>query len=109
MIPCRRRKPIGPVSALNFTAVKTESKCESPYEMWYGKTSSSPFPFLKPGFVKRKRTNKLEPQAVLCFYVGLPPNHPHDSIRAIFFSGTMIDSRDVTWASVLPPASVLCE
>ena len=64
---------------------------------------------MKPEFVKRKRTNKLEPQAVPCFYVGPSPNHPRDSIQVMFSSGTMIDSRDVTWASILHFASILCE
>ena len=96
-------------NALNFTATKANPKCKSPYEMWYGRTPPSPFPFLKPGFVKRKRTNKLEPQAVPCIYVGPSPNRPRDSMRMIFSSGTMIDSRDVTWASIPPLASVLCE
>ena len=95
--------------ALIFTATKANPKCISPYEMWYGRTPPSPFLFLKPGFVKRKRTNKLEPQAVPCFYVGPSPNRPHSSMRVIFSSGTMIDSRDVTWVSIPPLASVLCE
>ena len=30
-------------------------------------------------------------------------------MRVIFSSGTIIDSRDVTWASIPPLASVLCE
>ena len=59
--------------------------------------------------MKRKRTNKLEPQAVPCFYVGPSPNRPRDLMRVIFSSGTMIDSRDVAWASIPPLASVLCE
>ena len=50
-------------NALNFTETKANPKCEAPYEMWYGRTPPSPLPFLKTGFVKRKRTNKLEPQA----------------------------------------------
>ena len=50
--------------ALNFTATKANPNCKFPYEMRYGRTPPSPFPFLKPGFVKRKRTNKLETQAV---------------------------------------------
>ena len=96
-------------NVLNFTATKANPKCKSPYEMWYGRTPPSPFPFLKPGFVKRKRTNKLEPQAVPCFYVGPSPNRPRDLMRVIFSSGTMIDSRDVTWARIPPLVSVLCE
>ena len=91
-------------NALNFTATKANPKCKSPYEMWYGRTPPSPFPFLKPGFVKRKRTNKLELQGVPCFYVGPSPNRTRDSMRVIFSSGTMIDSRDVTWARTLPLA-----
>ena len=96
-------------NALDFTATKANPKCKSPYEMWHGRTPPSPFPFLKPGFVKRKRTNKLEPQAVPCFSVGPSPNRPRDSMRVIFSSGTMRDSRDVTWARIPPLASVLCE
>ena len=84
-------------------------RCKSPYEMWYGRTPPSPFRFLKPRFEKRKHTSKLEPPAVPCFYVGLSPNRPRDSMRVIFFSGTMTDSRDVTWASIPPLASILCE
>ena len=78
-------------NALNFPAIKPNPKCKSPYEMWYGRAPPSPFPFLKPGLVKKKRTNKLEPQAVPCFHVGPSPNRPRDSIRVIFFSGTMIE------------------
>ena len=97
-------------NALNFTAAKAVPECKSPYEMWYdGRTPPSPFLFLIPGFVKRKRTNKLESQAVPCFYVGPSPNRPRDSVRVVFSSGTMIDSRDVTWARIPPLASVLCE
>ena len=77
-------------NALNFTATKANPKYKSSYEMWYGRTPLSPFPFLKPGFVKRKRTNKLEPQAVPCFYEGPSPNRPRDSMRVTFSSGTMI-------------------
>ena len=68
--------------------------------MWYGKVPPSPFPFLKPGFVKRKHGNKLEPKAVLCFYIGPSPNRPRDSMRVMLRSGAMIDSRHVTWACI---------
>ena len=84
-------------------------KCKSPYKIWYGRTPPSPFPFLKPRFEKREHTNKLEPRAVPCFYVGQSSNRPRDSMRGICFSSTMIDSRDVTWASIPRLASVLCE
>ena len=83
-------------NALNFTATKANPKCKSPYEMWYGRFPSSPFLFLKPGFVKRKRTNKLESRALPCFFVGQCRNCPLDSIRVILSSGTMINSRNVT-------------
>ena len=87
----------------NFTATKANPK------WYYCRTPPSPFLFLKSGFVKRKRTNKLEPQAVPCFYVGPSPNRLRDLMRVIFSSSTMIDSRDATWASIPPLASVLCE
>ena len=72
----------------------------TPYEMWYGKIPPSPFPFLKPGFVKRKRGNKLEPKAVPCFYIGPSPNRPRDSMRVMLRSGAMIDSRHINWACI---------
>ena len=72
----------------------------TPYEMWYGKVPPCSFPFLKPGFVKRKRGNKLEPKAVPCFYIGPSPNRSRDSMRVMLRSGAMIDSRHVTWACI---------
>ena len=72
----------------------------TPYEMWYGKVPSSPFPFLKPGFVKRKGGNKLGPKAVSCFYIEPSPNRPRESMRVMLRSGAMIDSRHFTWACI---------
>ena len=92
-----------------FGAIHGEGIVVSPPPPIDGRTPPSPFPFLKPRFEKRKHTSKLEPQAVPCFYVGLSPNRPRGSMQVIFFSGTMPDSRDVTWASISPLASVLCE
>ena len=86
--------------ALNSTATTSNPRCMIPYEMWYGKVPPSPFPFLKPGFVKRKRGNKLEPKTVPCFYIGPSPNRPRDSMRVMFCSGAMIDSRHLTWACI---------
>ena len=65
---------------------------------WY--SASESVSFLKPGFVKRKRGNKLEPKAVPCFYIGSSPNRPRDSIRVMLRAGAMIDSRHVTWACI---------
>ena len=59
--------------ALNSTATTNNSRCMTPHEMWYSKVPPSPFPFLKPGFVRRKRGNKLEPKAVPCFALDHPP------------------------------------
>ena len=92
--------------ALNSTATTSNSRCMTPYEMWYGKVPLSPFPFLKPGFVKRKRGNKLEPKAVSCFYIGPFPNRPRDCMRVMLRSGAMIDSRHVTWACIPSLTSV---
>ena len=46
--------------AFNRTATEANSGNRSPHEMIYRETSqSSPMPFLKPGFSKFKRTNKI--------------------------------------------------
>ena len=86
--------------ALNSTATTSNPRCMTPYEIWYGKVPSCTFTFLKPGFVKRRRGNKLEPKAVPCFYIGPSPNHPRDSMRVMLRSGAMIYSRHVTWARI---------
>ena len=93
--------------ALNSIAATTNPRCMTPYEMWYGKVPPSPLPFLKPGFVKRKRGNKVEPKAVPCFYIGASPNRPRDSMRVMLRSGAMIDSRRVTWACIPSLSPVL--
>ena len=85
---------------LNSTATTSNPRCMTPYEMWYGKVPPSPSPFLKPVIVRHKRGNKLEPRAVPCFYIGLSPNRPRDSMRMMLRSGAMIDSRHVTWACI---------
>ena len=92
--------------ALNSTATTSNPQCMIPYEMWYSKVPLSPFPFLKPGFVKRKRSNKLKPKTVPCYYMGPSPNRPRDSVRVILRSGVMIDPCDVTLASVRSPSHV---
>ena len=86
--------------ALNSTATTSNLRCMPPYEMWYGKVAPSSFPFLKPGFAKRKHSNKLEPEAIPCFYVGPSPNCPRDSMREGLRSGAMIYSRHVTLACI---------
>ena len=86
--------------ALNSTATTSNPQCMTLYEMWYGKVPTSPFPFLKPGFVKHKRRNKPEHKAVPCFYIRPSPNRPRDSMRVMLRSGAMIDSRHVTWACI---------
>ena len=85
---------------LNSTATTSNPRCMATYEMWYGKVPSSPFPFLKPGFVKRKRGNTLNPKAVPCFYIGPSPDRRRYYMRVMLRSGAMIDSRHVAWACI---------
>ena len=69
--------------------------------MWFGSpSSSSPFPFLKPGFRSVKRRNKLQPKAARCWYLGPAPNHPRDAMRILCKSGRVVATRHVTWAHV---------
>ena len=63
--------------AYNCIATVASSGNCSPHETFYGVTpQSSPIPFLKPGFCKFKRTNKMDPKARECFYLGPVRNHP---------------------------------
>ena len=61
--------------ALNCTATSANPGFKSPHEMWFGSLlTSSPFPFLKPGFRSVMRQNKLQPKPVRCWYFGPAPN-----------------------------------
>ena len=69
--------------------------------MWFGSTpSSSPFPFLKPGFRSVKRKNKVQPKAVRCWYLGPDPNYPRDAMHILCKSGRVVATRHVTWAYI---------
>ena len=85
----------------NRTATVANSGNRSPHEMFYGVTSqSSPIPFLKPGFCKFKLTNKMDPKARECFYLGPARNHPSESKRVLVRTGKVIITRNVIWAHV---------
>ena len=87
--------------ALNYTATSANPGYKSPHEMWLGSPpSSSPFPFLKPGFRSVKRRNKLQPKAVSCWYLGPAPNYPRDAMCILCKSGRVVATRHVTWAHV---------
>ena len=87
--------------ALNCTATSANPGYKSPHEMWFeSPPSSSPFPFLKPGFHSVKRRNKLQPKAVRCWYLGPAPNYPRDAMRILCKSGRVVATRHVTWAHV---------
>ena len=87
--------------AYNRTATVANSGNRSPHEMFYGVApQSSPIPFLKPGFCKFKRTNKMDPEAREYFYLGPARNHPSESKRALVRTGKGITTRNVSWAHV---------
>ena len=72
----------------------------SPYEMFYGEPpQTSPIPFLKPGFCKHKRINKMDPKARACFYLGPARNNPTESKRVLVDSGKVVVTRNVTGAN----------
>ena len=88
---------------LNRTATTANPDNKSPYEMWYGKPSPLKLlPFLKPGFCRQKRVNKLQPKARECFYLGPPINYPHDAMRVLTKGRSVVTTRNVTWRRVLP-------
>ena len=74
--------------ALNCTATPANPEFKSLHEIWFGSPpSSSPFPFLKPGFRSVKRRNKLQPKVVRCWYLGPAQNYPRDAMRILYKSG----------------------
>ena len=85
--------------AYNRTATVANPGSRSPYEMFYGNPpQTSPIPFLKPGFCKYKRMNKMDPKARECFYLGPARNHPSESKRVLVRTRKVIVTRNVTWA-----------
>ena len=61
----------------NRTATVANSGNRSPHETYYEVTpQSSPIPFAKPGFCTFKCTNKMDPKAKECFYLGPPQKSP---------------------------------
>ena len=65
--------------ALNRTATSANVEDKSPFEMRFGTVPQSPIPFLKPGYVKTKRQDKLKPEALTCFFIGPSANRPRDT------------------------------
>ena len=62
--------------ALNRTATSANIGDKSAFEMRFGTVPQSPIPFLKPGYVKTKRQDKLMPKALFFFFhwtFGKPP------------------------------------
>ena len=87
--------------AYNRTATVANPGNRSPHDMFYGEIPpNSPILFLKPGYCKYKRMNKMDPKARGCFYFGPARNHPRESKRVFVHTGKVIITRNVTWAHV---------
>ena len=93
--------------ALNRTATTANPESKSPFDMWYGKAEpASPHPFLQPCVVrKQRRGNKLELKGEVAFYIGPSVQHPSDCVRVVTRDIKILESRDVSWAEVLPAVS----
>ena len=93
--------------AMNRTACSAYPDSKSPYEMWYREPRPArPHPFLKPAYRRWQRPSKLLPNRESCFYVGPSRDHPRDYHRVLTRTGTIQETRDVTWEvlpSQLPP------
>ena len=57
-------------------------------------------PFLKPGFCKSKRTNKMDPKAREYFYLSSATNYPRESKRVLVWTGNVFITGEVTWVHV---------
>ena len=87
--------------ALNCMATSGNPGFKSPHKMWFGSLpSSSPFPFLNPGFRNVKTRNKLQLKAVRCWYLGPAPSYLRNAMRILCKSGRVVATRHVTWAHV---------
>ena len=94
--------------AYNRTAAVANPGNRSPHEMFYGEVlQKSPMPFLKPGYFKYKRMNKMDPKARECFHLGPARNHPRESKRVFVHTGKVMITRNVTWAHVRSVCSLI--
>ena len=91
--------------ALERTATTSNPESKSPHEMWYGKAEPAALhPFLQPCVIRRQRRgDKLALKGEAAFYLGRAANHPLDCVRVVTRDQKVVESRDVTWAVVLPP------
>ena len=92
---------------LNRTATSANVGDKSHFEMRFGTLPQSLIPFLKPGYVKIKRQDKLRPKALPCFFIGPSANRPSDTYEVLLNFGSVVHSRNVTWAR-LPPLVPVC-
>lgn len=68
----RTESPSRVTDSLYHSSIKANLRNRSSYIMWHGKPSPSrTLPFLKLGFVKVMRTDKLQPKAPECFFSAL--------------------------------------
>ena len=66
--------------------------------MRFGTVLQSPIPFLKSGYVKTKRQDRLRFTAILCFFIGPSANCLRDTYEILLNSGRFVRSCNVTWA-----------
>ena len=93
--------------AFNRTVITANPESKPPYEMWHGTPSPVVIlPFLKPGYCKVKRENKLQAIAQECFYLNPAPDYPRDSVRALTRHLTVLFTRIITWQRVSPAPPV---
>ena len=85
--------------AYNRTVTGANPGNRSPHYIFYGKIpQNSPTPFPRPGYCKYKRTtNKMEPKARECFYLGSARNHQRVRKSLFVHTGKVIVARNVVW------------
>ena len=95
--------------ALNRTATNANVGDKSPFEMRFGAVPQSPIPFLKLGYVKPNYQDKLRPKTFPCSIIGPFVNRPRDTYEVLLNSGSVVHSRNVTWARLSPLVPVSAE
>ena len=100
------------------SATTSNPHSKSPREMWHGSPPRRHLlPFFKPGYHKAKRTNKSQPKAQECFYLGPGRSHTRaaetvilrectsDSRRESCSNGSTARDRDSVF-TYFPPTSI---
>ena len=77
--------------------------------MRFGTIPQSPIPCLKPGYVNTQRQDKLGPKVFPYFFIEPSANRPCGTYKVFLNLGSVVHSRNVTWARLSQSVPVSAE